>query len=62
MRFDEEKQTVKFKQIQCASVPNVMSTQCNVFMYGLTADGTVFFKRDVDAKWQPVSMEWEPAR
>ena len=40
-----------FVQIQCCPVPNVVTTQCNVFMYGLTKSGEVWFKRDSDSEW-----------
>ena len=50
---------LKFIQIQCVPVPNVGSTQCNVFMYGLDADGKVWFKRDTDNVWRHEEMAWK---
>lgn len=50
---------LKFVQIQCVPVENVSTTQCNVFMYGLDADGKVWFKRDNDEKWVQESMLWK---
>jgi hypothetical protein len=47
---------LKFVQIQCVSVQNNSTTQCNVMMYGLTADGKVFFKTDREDKWRAESM------
>ena len=47
---------LKFIQIQCVSVPNVASTQCYVFMYGLDEEGKVWFKRDLDPYWHRESM------
>jgi hypothetical protein len=49
---------LQFIQIQCVPVQNMSTTQCNVFMYGLTKDGKVFFKRDNDEYWQPESMRF----
>ena len=52
---------LRFTQIQCVPVPNVSSTQCHVFMYGLTADGELWFKRDNDTTWTREEMEaWQP--
>lgn len=48
---------LSFIQIQCVPVPNTMSTQCNVLLYGLTAEGKVFFKRDSDDRWHPEAMK-----
>ncbi len=41
----------KIIQIQAASVPNTMDTQCYVFLYALREDGSLLFKRDCDTKW-----------
>ena len=48
---------IKFKQIQCVSVPNTEYTQCNVFMYGLDEDGVLWFKRECDFKWLKEPLE-----
>ena len=50
-------QKLNFVQIQCVSVPNTASTQCNVMMYGLDNNGKVWVKRDCDTSWQPEPME-----
>lgn len=52
---------LRFIQIQCVPVQNTNSTQCNVYMYGLTADGELWFKRDTDFEWQRESRFHEPA-
>ncbi len=49
---------LNFVQIQCVNVPNVGSTQCHVFMYGLTSDGKVWFKRDNESVWKPEPMKF----
>lgn len=51
---------LRFKQIQCVSVPNTVDTQCNVFMYGLTENGELWFKRDNDSKWTKEPVEFQP--
>ena len=49
-----------FQQIQCVSVPNVQTTQCNVYMYGIDSHGKVWFKRDIDAVWKQEPMTGLP--
>jgi hypothetical protein len=46
---------LQFKQIQCVPVPNTSATQCNVMMYGLTADGKVWRKTEAEDVWWPES-------
>jgi len=41
----------KIIQIQTASVPNVLETQCYVFLYALCEDGSLWFRRDNDKDW-----------
>jgi len=47
---------LRFIQIQCVPVPNTSATQCNVFMYGLTEKGEIWFKRGNDEAWIKESM------
>jgi len=47
---------LKIKQIQVVSVPDVYNTQCHAFMYALCEDGSLWFKRDNDEKWQPETV------
>ena len=49
---------LRFKQIQCVPVPNTSQTQCNVYMYGLTESGELWFKRDTDSKWTKEPVEF----
>ena len=51
---------LRFVQIECVPVPNTVHTQCHVFMYGLTNDGKLWFKRDVDEKWSKESLKRLP--
>ena len=37
--MNSELTEIQFVQIQCVSVPNVSTTQCHVFMYGLDSRG-----------------------
>ena len=52
---DTKQGELKFVQIQCVPVPNTMSTQANVYMWGLTATGELWHKRDVDEFWHNVN-------
>jgi len=54
------KMELQFIQIQCVPVPNTINTQCNVFMFGLTSDGKVWFKRENDLDWSPETMTFKP--
>lgn len=53
---------LRFKQIQCVPVPNTPSTQCNVYMYGLTDDGELWFKRDTEEQWTREPVDCHPPR
>lgn len=46
---------LQFIQIQCVPVPNTSATQCNVIMYGLTADGKLWRKTEMEEEWHPES-------
>lgn len=48
----------KIIQIQCCSIENTSSTQCNVFLYALTDKGKLYFKRDIDIQWreEPINL------
>lgn len=50
---------LKFVSIQCVSVPNTINTQCYVYMYGLDAEGKLWFKRDNDNTWTREPMKFE---
>jgi len=46
---------ILFIQIQCVTVTN-NDGDTDVYMYGLTKQGRVWFKKDSDDEWEPESM------
>lgn len=47
----------KIIQIQVCPVQNNQGTQCDAYMWALTDEGYLYFKKDNDREWYPESIK-----